>query len=134
MHQQTGTALQLTDNLYDRSKDMVRLCEELIEQLRNMMLIRLGNVQPDLLTCMPGEIPQLTTLTQQAELPTILHWISILQDARERMQRNPGKRVELELALIRLSTPCRFKHSRNNLLRPLLLLLPTSKLFCTCCA
>ena len=118
LHQQTGTALQLTDNLYDRSKDMVRLCEELIEQLRNMMLIRLGNVQPDLLTCMPGEIPQLTTLAQQAELPTILHWISILQDARERMQRNPGKRVELELALIRLSTPMQIQAQPQQFAAP----------------
>ena len=118
LHQQTGTALQLTDNLYDRSKDMVRLCEELIEQLRNMMLIRLSNVQPDLLTCMPGEIPQLTTLAQQAELPTILHWISILQDARERMQRNPGKRVELELALIRLSTPMQIQAQPQQFAAP----------------
>ena len=35
----------------------------------------------------------------------ILCAISVLQDCRERMQRNPGKRTELELALIRLTLP-----------------------------
>ena len=84
---------------------MVRLCEELLEQLRNMMLLRAGSGQPELLTCLPDELPKLQQLAQNATLDTILGQISCLQDCRERMQRNPAKRVELEMTLIQLSSP-----------------------------
>ena len=103
--QDTAKALALTGALYDQSKDMVRLCEELLEQLRNMMLLRAGSGQPELLTCLPDELPKLQQLAQNATLDTILGQISCLQDCRERMQRNPAKRVELEMTLIQLASP-----------------------------
>ncbi|MCI5844169.1 MAG: DNA polymerase III subunit gamma/tau, partial [Oscillospiraceae bacterium] len=100
-----SAALQEVDTLYQCSKDMARLCEELTEQLRNMMLLRAGNVPEDLLSCLPEELPRLRQLTSAVTMEQILRAISILQDCRERMQRNPGKRTELELALIRLTMP-----------------------------
>lgn len=100
-----SAALQEVDAFYQCSKDMARLCEELTEQLRNMMLLRAGNVPEDLLSCLPEELPRLRQLTSAVTMEQILRAISILQDCRERMQRNPGKRTELELALIRLTMP-----------------------------
>lgn len=100
-----SVALQEIDALYQCSKDMARLCEELTEQLRNMMLLRAGNVPETLLHCLPEELPRLRQMTNTVMMEQILRAISILQDCRERMQRNPGKRTELELALIRLTMP-----------------------------
>lgn len=100
-----SAALQEVDTLYQCSKDMARLCEELTEQLRNMMLLRAGNVPEELLSCLPEELPRLRQMTSTVTMEQILRAISILQDCRERMQRNPGKRTELELALIRLTMP-----------------------------
>ncbi len=100
-----SAALQEVDTLYQCSKDMARLCEELTEQLRNMMLLRAGNVPEDLLSCLPEELPHLRQMTNAVTMEQILRAISVLQDCRERMQRNPGKRTELELALIRLTMP-----------------------------
>lgn len=100
-----SVALQEIDTLYQCSKDMARLCEELTEQLRNMMLLRAGNVPEELLHCLPEELPRLQQITSAVTMEQILRAISILQDCRERMQRNPGKRTELELALIRLTMP-----------------------------
>lgn len=94
---------------------MVRLCDELLEQLRNMMLLKSGSGQPELLTCLPDEQPRLEELTRQPSLDTILRQIALLQDCRERMQRNPGKRVELEMAL--RSLPCRIWLPRRRPLR-----------------
>ena len=51
------------------------------------------------------EQPRLEELTRQPSLDTILRQIALLQDCRERMQRNPGKRVELEMALLQLAVP-----------------------------
>ena len=103
--QDAAKALEYTGALYDQSKDMVRLCDELLEQLRNMMLLKAGNVPEELLSCLPEELPQLRELTSPVTMEQILRAISVLQDCRERMQRNPGKRTELELALIRLTLP-----------------------------
>ncbi len=104
--QDAAKALEVTGALYDQSKDMVRLCDELLEQLRNMMLLKSGSGQPELLTCLPDEQEQrLEELTRQPSLDTILRQIALLQDCRERMQRNPGKRVELEMALLQLAVP-----------------------------
>ena len=103
--QDAAKALEITGALYDQSKDMVRLCDELLDQLRNMMLLKSGSGQPELLTCLPDEQPRLEELTRQPSLDTILRQIALLQDCRERMQRNPGKRVELEMALLQLAVP-----------------------------
>lgn len=103
--QDAAKALEVTGALYDQSKDMVRLCDELLEQLRNMMLLKSGSGQPELLTCLPDEQQRLEELTRQPSLDTILRQIALLQDCRERMQRNPGKRVELEMALLQLAVP-----------------------------
>ena len=92
--QDAAKALEYTGALYDQSKDMVRLCDELLEQLRNMMLLKAGTGQPDLLTCLPDELPRLEQLAQKPSLDTILWQIAQLQDCRERMQRNQNKRVE----------------------------------------
>lgn len=102
--QDAAKALEYTGALYDQSKDMVRLCDELLEQLRNMMLLKAGTGQPDLLTCLPDELPRLEQLAQKPSLDTILWQIAQLQDCRERMQRNQNKRVELEMLLLQLAS------------------------------
>ena len=103
--QDAPKALEVTGALYDQSKDMVRLCDELLEQLRNMMLLKAGAGEPELLTCLPDELESLRQLAQAASLDSILSRITRLQDSRERMQRSPGKRVELEMALLQLASP-----------------------------
>lgn len=103
--QDAPKALEVTGALYDQSKDMMRLCDELLEQLRNMMLLKAGAGEPELLTCLPDELESLQQLAQAASLDSILSRITRLQDSRERMQRSPGKRVELEMALLQLASP-----------------------------
>lgn len=102
---QASDALRVTELLYSRSKDMSRLCEELTDQLRNVMLLKLGGNQDDLLTCMPDETERLRRLAEKLPMETILSHLAAMQDCRERMQRNPGKRVELEMTLIALTMP-----------------------------
>ena len=98
-------AIRITSDLYSRSKDMSRLCEELTEQLRNVMLIKLGGNQDDILSCMPDEIQRLKEIANSLPMEDILSHLAAMQDCRERMQRSPDKRIELEMALIGLSMP-----------------------------
>lgn len=98
-------ALRVTNELYSRSKDMSRLCEELTEQLRNIMLIKVGGNQNDILSCMPDETDRLKSIADRLSMETILSHVASMQDCRERMQRSPNKRIELEMALISLTIP-----------------------------
>ena len=98
-------ALRTAGDLYSRSKDMSRLCEELTDQMRNVMLLKLGETGSDLLSCMPDEVERLRELSKKLPMETILSHTASLQDCRERMQRSPNKRIELEMTLISLAMP-----------------------------
>lgn len=102
---QAAKALEVTGELYSCSKDMSRLCEELTEQLRNIMLLKAGSSQGSLLSCMPDETEKLAAAAKKMSMEDILSHIAALQDCRERMQRSPNKRIELEMALISLTMP-----------------------------
>ena len=99
----TAKALSITASLYDMSKDIGRLCEELISQLRNIMLIK---VSPDtaesLIVCVAEEMQKLRELADSTELDTIMSHISILQECSSNMNRAMNRRVEFEMALIKL--------------------------------
>jgi len=99
----TPKALSITADLYDMSKDLTRLCEELITQLRNVMLIKASPDTADkLIVCMPDELERLKAIAGKSDLPTVMDRLSSLQECRERMQRAMNKRVEFEMSLIKL--------------------------------
>lgn len=95
-----GAALKQVGALYEQSKDMVRLCDELIEMLRNLMLCRTQPGLPQLLTCPPAMIERVRELAKREELSDIFGQIDALGRCRERMSLVPGKRVELEMTLL----------------------------------
>ena len=96
-------ALEVTAQLYDMSKDLTRLCDELILQLRNVMLIKATpKTAGDIITAMPDEMERLRKLAEKNELPKIMEHLKQLQFCREHMGHVINKRVEFELALIRL--------------------------------
>ena len=99
----TPKALAITASLYDMSKDLSRLCEELITQLRNIMLIKASpDTAESLIVCMPDELERLKAIAEKSDLSTVMDRLSALQECRERMQRAMNKRVEFEMSLIKL--------------------------------
>ncbi len=99
----TPRALAVTASLYDMSKDLTRLCEELIIQLRNVMLLKASpETAEKLIVCMPDELDRLKAIADRSSLPTVMDRLSMLQECRERMQRAMNKRVEFEMSLIKL--------------------------------
>lgn len=95
-------ALSVADKLYSMSKDMQKLCVELTEQFRNMMLLKVCPQKSELLTCMPDEIERLKSLADMLELNDLLSKIAVLQECNEKIGRALNKRVELEMCLIKL--------------------------------
>lgn len=99
-----GEAISLIDKLYSMSKDMQRLCEELLGQMRNLMLIKTVPDKIYLVACLPDEIKKLADFSAKISLPTILSKLTILQECNERLVRSLSKRIELEMCLIKLCT------------------------------
>lgn len=81
---------------------MSRLCDELIFQLRNIMLIKTAPQNRELLNCLPNEVEQLVSLSESMTLNEIFNSLSILQSSQEVMQRAVSKRTELEMAVIKI--------------------------------
>lgn len=104
----TSKALSITGELYDMSKDLTRLCEELITQLRNIMLLKVSpETAENLIVCLPDELDRLKALAGKTQLEAVMDRLTMLQECRERMQRAMNKRVEFEMTLI---TMCSGNH------------------------
>ena len=98
----TPRAIDIVDDLYSRSKDMARLCEELIQQFRNLMLIKTVPGKPELISCLDGEAKRLGEIAERLSLGEILSKLGILQDCAEALPRAVSKRTEFEMAAVKL--------------------------------
>ena len=100
-----GAALEIIDNLYAQSKDMARLCEELIAHFRNIMLLKTMKDPQKILTVSDGEYAQLEEQAHCFSLEAVLHCLDRLQSSQERMFRGGNRRVEMETAAVHLCSP-----------------------------
>ena len=97
----TAKVLEIVAELHDASKDLQRLCEELILMQRDLMLLK-ATGDTALLHCMHDEIPTLQKLAADMDMDKIMATLDTLQTCRERMGRAVNRRVELEMTLIQL--------------------------------
>ena len=98
-------ALAAVDTLYRSSKDMERLCAEWIGYVRNLMVLKSVPDGGELIIAAPEEMAQMQSLTRTLELPAILHMMEVLQSALERLRVGVARRVEMEMAVLKLCDP-----------------------------
>ena len=98
-------ALTVIGELYERSKDLTRLCSELIDYFRNLMLARALKKPEQLLVCPAAEIEKLKEQSKKMPLDTVLHAIETLESAYIDMNRGSNRRTIFETAMMRLCDP-----------------------------
>ncbi len=98
-------ALTIIDELHTASCDMERLCTQLIEHYRNLMIIRAVNHPSGLIVCTSSELEQLEEQAAGYTLESIMHVLSVLEDAAAAMRKGANRRIEAELAFVKLCTP-----------------------------
>lgn len=96
-------SLEIIDRLYSESKDMARLCDELVEHFRALMLIKTIKNPRDILIMSDDEFEQSVTQSDYLSLADIVFYMDVLSRAYQRMGRGTGDRTELEMALVKLS-------------------------------
>ncbi|MBQ3202826.1 MAG: DNA polymerase III subunit gamma/tau [Clostridia bacterium] len=103
--QDAPAALALVDQLYRSAKDMERLCAEWVTYLRNLMVLTSVREVGELIVATPDELNAMRAEAQKLGLPTILHMMEVLQGTLDRLKGGVSRRVEMEMAVLRLCDP-----------------------------
>ena len=103
--QDAPAALALVDQLYRSAKDMERLCAEWVSYLRNLMVLHSVTEVGELVIATPDELAQMRAEAKKLGLPTILHMMEVLQGTLDRLKGGVSRRVEMEMAVLRLCDP-----------------------------
>lgn len=98
----TAEVLISLDRLHQLSKDMQRLCEELIAHFRSLMIINTVSKPEELIVATTEQLAQLKADAAKYPLSRVMSIIDTLQTALENMGRGAHRRTELELALLRI--------------------------------
>ncbi|MGN0453113.1 MAG: DNA polymerase III subunit gamma/tau [Ruminococcus sp.] len=98
-------AISILNKLYNDSKDMSKLCDELLSHYRSLMLIKTVRNPRELVVMSEEEYDSAYDQAQVLSLADIVYAMDVLQTAFERMGRGADNRIELEIALVKLSAP-----------------------------
>ncbi|HBL40667.1 MAG TPA: DNA polymerase III subunit gamma/tau [Ruminococcaceae bacterium] len=98
-------ALTIINELHTVSCDMERLCTQLIDHYRNLMIIRAVNHPSGLIVCTSSELKMLEEQANGYTLEGIMHILNVLEDAAASMRKGTNRRIEAELAFVKLCTP-----------------------------
>lgn len=104
INKNTAKSLEIIDRLYNESKDMARLCDELLSHFRALMLIKSIKNPRDILVMSEEEFDEAQTQADYLSLADIVYYMDVLSRAYQRMDKGTGDRTELEMALVKLSS------------------------------
>lgn len=104
INKNTAKALEIVDRLYGESKDMARLCDELLSHFRTLMLIKSVKNPRDIVIMADDEFEQAQTQSDYLSLADIVYYMDVLSRAYQNMGRGTGDRTELEMAVVKLSS------------------------------
>jgi DNA polymerase-3 subunit gamma/tau len=100
----TGKCLDIIDNIYTYGYDMGRFCRELLEHLRNLMVVKIGG-DPRQLTDLQGkEVEDLVAQSEELSLEQIHRLFNVLLQSEQEMSRSAFPKVIMEVALIKMAS------------------------------
>ena len=102
---ESGTVLEWIDTLHNASKDMERLCVECLDFYRQLMLCKQVKDPSAMIVLPPDEMTRLKAEAGAYTLPTLMHCMDVLQTALERLRGGSNRRIEMEMALLKLCDP-----------------------------
>lgn len=101
----SGKALEIINELHSSSCDMERLCSDLINHFRNLMIVKTVKSAGDILVCTAQEAEQYKEQSGKFTLESILYCISLLQESLANIKRGVNRRIEMEMVMIKLCSP-----------------------------
>ena len=101
----TSTALSIIDELHSSSCDTERLCVELTNHFRSLLIIKSVKRPEDILVCTNEELEELKKLAAQFTVEEILNIMNVLSSALASIKATQNRRIETEMAIIKICSP-----------------------------
>ncbi len=101
----TAETLRLISDLHSNSVDMERLCSDMINHFRNLMIVKTVKKPEGLLVCTDAEMEEFRKQSTCFTLEGILKCIALLQDTAAAIKKGVNRRIEMEMTFIRLASP-----------------------------
>lgn len=98
----SASALDQINDLHNHSIDMERLCSELINHFRNLMVCRAVSDPQNLIVCSPQELQEYQAAAQSCSMSDIMNALNVLGETLTFIRKGLNRRVEMEMAIIRL--------------------------------
>ncbi len=98
----SSACIKLINELYNNSKSMPLLCEELISYLRDMMLIKTMENAADMLFCSDEDLSELKENSLLFGLNAIVHALSKFQEALQNINKGSNAKIQMELLFVSL--------------------------------
>ena len=101
----TSKALYIIDELHNSSCDTERLCSELTNHFRSLLIIKSVKKPEDILVGTNEELEELKKLSAQFSIEEILNIMNILSSAIAAIKATQNRRIETEMAIIKICSP-----------------------------
>lgn len=95
-------ALNQINLLYSGSCEMDRLCNELINHFRNLMIAKAVKDPHGLIVCSDQELQEYRSMAAGCSMEQILQALDVLGETMNNLRKGLNRRVEVEMAMIRL--------------------------------
>lgn len=101
----TSKALSIIDELHSSSCDTERLCTELTNHFRSLLIIKSVKNPENIIVSTNEELDDLKKLSEQFSIDEILHIMNILSSAIAAIKVTQNRRIETEMAMIKICSP-----------------------------
>ena len=104
-NQNSSSAMTVISELYQNSYDMERLCVEMINHLRNFLIVKTVKDSRGLIICTDDEYNSIILSAENFTLENVIFALDLFQDALTKIKTGANARVELEMAFVKLCEP-----------------------------
>ena len=101
----SAAALKLISDLYQDSCDMERLCADMVNHFRSLMIAKTVRSCDGLIVCTDEELERYKNQSAGFTLENILNCIGLLQECQANIKRGVNRRIETEMTFIKMANP-----------------------------
>lgn len=100
-----SASFDIINTLHNNSCDMERLCTELLNHFRNLMIIKTVKNPEELIICIDDDMSLYKAQAESLSLQNILYCLSVIENALVNLKNSINKRIETEMTVVRLCSP-----------------------------
>jgi DNA polymerase-3 subunit gamma/tau len=100
-----SNAINIISNLYQNSFDMERLCVEMINHFRNLLIVKTVKKNRELIICTDDEYNTIVSTAEKFTLENIIFALDLFQNTLVTIKGGASARIEVEMALVKLCEP-----------------------------